>query len=257
MFVLQVPEVRDLEVFSRMPDRFRRIGVRSEWADANRGGQPTDSFLEGPVFDAAGNLYVTDIPFGRIFRIDPRGHWELVAEWEGEPNGMKFLSDKELLITDYRRGLMVCDIGSGPGYFTLRAARRVGEGGRVFAVDVEPRILDVLRTRIEKAGLRNVTPVRALASDPLLPPRSCDLVLIVDAYHHFPDRPRYLGRLAALLRPGGRLANVDWHKRKTDFGPELEHRVAREAFLADAAKAGLRLVAEPMFLQHQYFLILQ
>ena len=113
MFVLQVPEVRDLEVFSRMPDRFRRIGVRSEWADANRGGQPTDSFLEGPVFDAAGNLYVTDIPFGRIFRIDPRGHWELVAEWEGEPNGMKFLSDKELLITDYRRGLMVCDIGSG------------------------------------------------------------------------------------------------------------------------------------------------
>jgi len=62
MFVLQVPEVRDLEVFSRMPDRFRRIGVRSEWADANRGGQPTDSFLEGPVFDAAGNLTSPTFP---------------------------------------------------------------------------------------------------------------------------------------------------------------------------------------------------
>ncbi len=113
MFLLQAPDVRDTEVFTRMPDRFRRIGVRSDWADANRGGHATDCFLEGPVFDAAGNLYVTDIPFGRIFRIDPQGEWELVAEWAGEPNGMKFLNDKELLVTDYRNGLMVCDIATG------------------------------------------------------------------------------------------------------------------------------------------------
>lgn len=113
MFLLQAPEVRQTELFSRMPDRLRRGGVRSEWADANRGGQPTDSFLEGPVFDEAGNLYVTDIPFGRIFRIDPKGQWEQVAEWAGEPNGMKFLNDRELLITDYRNGLMVCDITTG------------------------------------------------------------------------------------------------------------------------------------------------
>ena len=113
MFLLQPPEVRETEVFTRMPDRFRRTGVRSDWADANRGGQPTDSFLEGPVFDAAGNLYVTDIPFGRIFRIDPQGEWEQVAEWAGEPNGMKFLNERELLVTDYRNGLMVCDIAAG------------------------------------------------------------------------------------------------------------------------------------------------
>ena len=113
MFLLQPPQVRETEIFTRMPERFRRTGVRSDWADANRGGQPTDSFLEGPVHDAAGNLYVTDIPFGRIFRIDPRGEWEQVAEWAGEPNGMKFLNDRELLVTDYRNGLMVCDIASG------------------------------------------------------------------------------------------------------------------------------------------------
>ena len=113
MFLLQAPQVRETEVFTRMPDRFRRTNVRSDWADANRGGQPTDSFLEGPVFDAAGNLYVTDIPFGRIFRIDPRGEWTQVAEWNGEPNGMKFLNERELLITDYRNGLMVCEIASG------------------------------------------------------------------------------------------------------------------------------------------------
>jgi gluconolactonase len=113
MFLPQAPAVRDTDIFTRMPDRFRRTGVRSDWADANRGGQPTDSFLEGPVFDDDGNLYVTDIPFGRIFRIDPDGEWEQIAEWSGEPNGMKFMTDHELLITDYRNGLMVCDVRSG------------------------------------------------------------------------------------------------------------------------------------------------
>jgi len=113
MFLLQAPQVRDTELFTCLPERYRRAGVRSEWADANRGGQPTDSFLEGPVFDTAGNLYVSDIPFGRIFRIDPRGEWEQVAEWAGEPNGLKFLNDRELLVTDYRNGLMVCDVTTG------------------------------------------------------------------------------------------------------------------------------------------------
>jgi gluconolactonase len=113
MFLLQPPAVRDTELFTRLPDRFRRAGVRSEWADANRGGQSVDSFLEGPVFDDGGNLYVSDIPFGRIFRIDPQGEWELVAEWDGEPNGLKLLNERELLVTDYRNGLMACDIATG------------------------------------------------------------------------------------------------------------------------------------------------
>jgi gluconolactonase len=111
--LLQPPQVRDTEVFTRLPERYRRTGVRSSWADANRGGQPTDSFLEGPVFDAHGNLFVTDIPFGRIFRIDAQGEWEPVAEWDGEPNGAKFLNDRELVVTDYRNGLMAVDVRSG------------------------------------------------------------------------------------------------------------------------------------------------
>jgi len=111
--VLQAPQLRATEVFTRLPERFRRGNQRSAWADANRGGQPTDSFLEGPVFDAVGNLYVTDIPFGRVFRIDPGGQWELVAEWDGEPNGAKFLNERELLVTDYRNGLMACDVTTG------------------------------------------------------------------------------------------------------------------------------------------------
>lgn len=113
MFLFQAPELRPLEVFSAMPERFRRTGQCSAWADANQGGRAADSFLEGPVFDADGHLYVTDIPWGRIFRIDPQGQWHLVAEWDGEPNGLKFRSRHELLVTDYRHGLMSVDVRSG------------------------------------------------------------------------------------------------------------------------------------------------
>ena len=113
MFLLNPPTVRPLELFSSMPDKYRRTGVRSLWADVNQGGRLADSFLEGPVLDAQGNLFVTDIPFGRVFRIDPQGEWDLVAQWDGEPNGMKFLNAGQLLVTDYRNGLVVLDIASG------------------------------------------------------------------------------------------------------------------------------------------------
>ncbi|WP_077000195.1 SMP-30/gluconolactonase/LRE family protein [Variovorax sp. KK3] len=113
MLLLRPPEVRDLEVFTRMPERWRRTAQRSAWADANRGGAPVDSFLEGPVFDAAGNLYVTDIPWGRVFRIDAAGQWDLVAEFGGEPNGMKFADERTLLVTDYKNGLMALDVLTG------------------------------------------------------------------------------------------------------------------------------------------------
>jgi ubiquinone/menaquinone biosynthesis C-methylase UbiE len=179
-----------------------------------------------------------------------------IAEQES-PNRAAWQKPEQVLdALSIMPGQTVCDIGAGPGYFALRVAKRVGPEGRVFAVDVEPKILGVLRARVEKAAARNVTPVLGLANDPLLPPRSCDLVLVVDAYHHFPDRPTYLTRLAALLRPGARLVNVDWHKRQTAIGPEQSHRIGREEFLGDAEKAGLRLAAEPKFLPHQYFLIL-
>ncbi len=113
MFLLQPPVVRELEVFTSMPDAFRRTGVRSHWADVNQGGRLADSFLEGPVVDDAGNLYLTDIPFGRVFRVDPAGDWSLVAQWDGEPNGMKLLDDGNLLVTDYRNGLVVVETATG------------------------------------------------------------------------------------------------------------------------------------------------
>ena len=89
MYLETPPRLIETEVFSAMPEHHRRKGVRTDWADANRPGQPTDCFIEGPSFDADGNLYIVDIPFGRIFRISPDGQWSLVVEYDGWPNGLK------------------------------------------------------------------------------------------------------------------------------------------------------------------------
>ena len=113
MYLDAPPRLIGTTVFSAMPDAYRRKGVRSDWADANRPGQPTDSFIEGPSFDAAGNLYVVDIPFGRIFRIAPDGAWTLVIEYDGWPNGLKVRSDGRIFVADYRHGIMELDASAG------------------------------------------------------------------------------------------------------------------------------------------------
>jgi ubiquinone/menaquinone biosynthesis C-methylase UbiE len=150
----------------------------------------------------------------------------------------------------------VADVGSGPGYFALRLARAVPHGV-VFAVDVEPRQLDRLNEHLTREGLQNVVPVLAPAEDPRLPPALFDLVLVVNTYHHFPDRVGYLRRLRSALRSRGRLVIIDYHKRDLPVGPPPEHKLERETVLQEAAAAGLALVAEPTFLPYQYFLVFQ
>jgi len=153
-----------------------------------------------------------------------------------------------------RPGGIVCDVGTGPGYFALRLARTVGPKGRVYAVDAEPRMLRVLRKRIREQGLGNVRPVLAAHGKAPLPPRRCDLILLVNAFHHFPDGAATLRALAGRLRPGGRIVNVDFHRRRLPVGPPPEHKVPRGAFLRAAREAGLRLLRERRFLPYQYFL---
>ena len=100
------------EIFSRVPDKFRKK-VRTSWADYNKAGVPADCFLEGPSFDRAGNLFVTDIPHGRIFKVSPSGEWTVITEYDGWPNGLKFHKDGRGFITDYKRGIMTLDVATG------------------------------------------------------------------------------------------------------------------------------------------------
>ena len=113
MYLEKPPRVIDTRVFSSMPEQFRRKGERTAWADANKAGEPVDCFLEGPAFGAGGNLYLVDIPFGRIFRVSPAGAWSLLVEYEGWPNGLKIHRDGRILIADYMHGLMQLDPRDG------------------------------------------------------------------------------------------------------------------------------------------------
>ncbi len=107
------PPVIETTVFARVPERLSRASGRSPWVDMLREGAPTASFLEGPSFDREGNLWVTDIPWGRLFKITPEGALSLAFEYDGEPNGLKFHRDGRAFITDHKHGLMVFDPKGG------------------------------------------------------------------------------------------------------------------------------------------------
>jgi len=155
-----------------------------------------------------------------------------------------------------RPGQMVAEIGAGPGYFTPRLARAVGPSGHVFAVDPEAQVLDVLRTRMARAGVKNVTPVLSRDDDPMLPRGRCQVAVIINAYHHMHRAPAFLRHLRAALPRGARVINVDWNE-DSEFGPPPGRRIPRARFLRDARRAGLRFVADRKVLPHQYFLELR
>jgi len=94
-------------LFSRLPDTLRLHNQPSGWVDANKPGQAVDSFLEGPSFDRNGNLYLVDIPYGRILQVSPDGEWQVVTQYDGWPNGLKIHADGRLFIADYQHGIMV------------------------------------------------------------------------------------------------------------------------------------------------------
>jgi len=161
--------------------------------------------------------------------------------------------DRVLRVLGVRRGAVVADVGSGPGYFTARLARAVGARGRVYAVDPEPEVLQVLVKRLN--GAQNVTPVLSRDDDPMLPPASCDLALLVNAYHHVANGPVFVRRLVRCLKPGGHLAAIEWAYRDTPVGPPIRRRIPPEELLGVGRRAGLRPVARHEFLPYQYFLV--
>jgi len=107
------PKDIETEIFARLPDEFRGVDPGNEWVAAQPVGSPPHSVLEGPSFDRDGNLWCVDIPNGRIFRVTPDGRFNLVAEYDGWPNGLKIHRDGRIFIADYKHGIMLLDPVSG------------------------------------------------------------------------------------------------------------------------------------------------
>jgi SAM-dependent methyltransferase len=123
-----------------------------------------------------------------------------------------------------KEGMTVADVGAGSGYFTVRIAKRVGPRGRVLATDLQPEMLDLLRTKIAAAKLFNVVPVLATESDAKLPRNELDLVLMVDVYHELPRPAATLAQVRGALRPGGRIALVEYRGEDRDVPIKPEHK---------------------------------
>ncbi len=147
---------------------------------------------------------------------------------------------------------VVADIGAGTGYFSARLANML-KGGRVYAVDIEPAMVKHLAGRAKREGLANLVPVAAAAGSPRLPAK-VDLALLVDVYHHVEGREGYFRELRRALKPGGRVAIIDFRLDSPD-GPPREARIAPERVKAEMQKAGYALAAEHAFLPRQYFLV--
>jgi SAM-dependent methyltransferase len=123
----------------------------------------------------------------------------------------------------------------------------------VYAVDVEPDMVKYLGERTKREGLKNLKPVQAATDDARLPAK-VDLILLVDVYHHIENRERYFGKLAASLKPGGRLAVIDFRLDSPE-GPPKESRIPPEKVKSELSAAGYAIATEHGFLPRQYFLV--
>lgn len=142
----------------------------------------------------------------------------------------------------------IADLGAGSGYFTRRFANHAAT---VYAVDIDPKLLAM----IEKAGAKNVKPVLATPDDPKLPPASVDTIFICDVLHHIENRPAYYAKLAKALKPGGRIVNIDFQKRKLPVGPPETMKLSEEEVIKEFAAAGFKKTAAHTMLPYQYFLV--
>jgi predicted methyltransferase len=147
---------------------------------------------------------------------------------------------------------VIADIGSGTGYFAVRFARMVPKG-KVYGVDTEADMVKHLAERAKREGLKNVSAVTGTPDDPRLPEKA-DLIILVDVYHHIEGRERYFRRLQDTLRPGGRVAIIDFRLDAPE-GPPKSARIPPERVQAELKAAGYALAQEHGFLPNQYFLV--
>jgi len=154
-----------------------------------------------------------------------------------------------------KSGEIIADIGAGSGYFTFRIAHHLGAKGKVFAVDVSPDMIRHINRRIRDLKTTNVVSVLADPDDPLLAERSINRFFICNVWHHVENPTKHLSMMKKMLRPGGEIVMIDFHKKELPLGPPLEMKIAREDLIKQMETNGFRLSKEHTFLPYQYFLV--
>lgn len=171
-------------------------------------------------------------------------HWS-AADWltrhrrENEEASAKMREELHL-----KPGMNVCDMGAGNGYHSIPMAEAVGPGGKVFAVDVQPEMIELLKGRLVGKQITNIEPIVGLYHDPKLPERSCDLILLVDVYHEFSHPVHMLAAMKKALKPGGALVFVEFRSEDNSVPIKPEHKMSKAQLTKELTANGYKLTRQ-------------
>ena len=160
-----------------------------------------------------------------------------------------------LNVLDIKKGQIIADIGAGSGYLTLKLSERVDSTGIIYAVDIQPEMLDYINKRLVEKGIKNVNLVLGTMDDPQLPPNSLDLAVLLSTYHEIEQPIGCIKKIKLALKPQGRLAILEFGD-ESPIGPPLQVRLPEYLVINELKHAGFTLSQRHTFLlPYQYFLI--
>jgi len=163
--------------------------------------------------------------------------------------------EKALDAIGIQPGMIIADVGCGTGYFTRRMAKRTGPTGKVYGVDIQPRMIDSLKRNMQKEGIANVEAVLSKADDPMLPAAAIDLILMVDVYHEFATPQTMLRKMRESLKSTGRMVLLEYRKEDPNVPIRFEHKMTVEEAKAEIEAEGFRLDKVISTLPRQHILV--
>jgi ubiquinone/menaquinone biosynthesis C-methylase UbiE len=178
------------------------------------------------------------------------------ADWLDRPEReQEEQPEKALDALHLHLGMHIGEIGAGTGFYALRIAKRISPGGTVFANDIQPRMLELLRRKADAQHVSNVKTVRGTESDPCLPEHALDIVLMVDVYHELSHSEAILQNIAKELKPRGELVLLEYRKEDPNLPIRPEHKMSVGEVKAELGAEGYVLdhVVETMPMQHMLF----
>jgi ubiquinone/menaquinone biosynthesis C-methylase UbiE len=185
----------------------------------------------------------------KIASAEPRTPVPEELQYLEEPNRSDWqMPERVIDALRLQKNDVVADVGAGTGYFSRRFARQVAH---VYAEDVDPEALNFLR----REALAKVTVVPGKPENPMLPPNSCDVVFMCDVLHMVENRPAFLRNIIPALKPGGKVAVIEFYRRELPVGPPLWARLSEKEAEEDFLKGSFKLEKQVTFLPYQYFLI--
>ena len=163
--------------------------------------------------------------------------------------------DQALQAIGIRRGMVVADVGAGSGVMTFKMAKLVGPSGKVYAVDIQPQMLEILQTRAQRDKVTNVQTVLDTVSDPKLPAGAIDLILLVDVYHEFSQPQAMLDHMREALKPNGRLVLLEYRKEDPTVPILPDHKMSVSEVKAEVEPEGFQFEQVIEVLPRQHIII--